>query len=91
MANMAPSDLRDTLLLCETARKTIVDVMYRNADKGEPGRWRKLARVDHINHAALHIGDTGYSLVEKESLEHALVRLTMALIKLEEEDGKADA
>jgi len=93
MESMHQQDIRDTLLLCDTARKTIVAVMERNADKGEPGRWRTQTASAHMNHAREHIESP--PLIEvlpifhkhREDLEHALVRLAMALIKLEEEHG----
>jgi hypothetical protein len=97
MPTMCPQDVNDTLLLCDTARKTITDVMIRNADKGDPGRWRRLALTEVLDHAYIHLATAvgkdiktklGFPKdMNKEDIECALVRCTMALIKMEKENG----
>jgi len=92
---MERADLSDTLLLCEIAKKTIVEVMVRNANKGKAGRWRVLSYPMQFQHALQHVTNCMVSSpilkeeLAKEDLEHALVRLTMALAKIKEEENAA--
>ena len=86
MPSIHRQDIKDTMLLCEIAKKTIVDVMRRNADEGEPGRWRELSVGELVSHARDHLSTAYLCLTTKKNAENALVRLAMALIKLEEEN-----
>ena len=74
------TEQKDTELLQKVAAGTVDRVMRRNAPLGKVGRWQKLNVFTMIEHAFDHL----FGRPSREDLEHALVRLTMALAILGE-------
>ena len=70
-------------LLTKTASQTVAKVLKANADNGEPGRWKKQPVSEHLVHALAHIQNVTLT-VDREEIENALTRLTMALAMWEE-------
>lgn len=78
------------------AYDTCVKVMKENAEKYPDEPWKNISSKEHIHHAFEHL-DTfnhGYDMSDprfnhvdslKEELEHALTRISMALIRLRQE------
>ena len=71
----------DIQILSLKARRVVIDVMERNQIKHYPGRWREIPTADHIQHAIDHLSNLSHPAIE--DLEHALVRITMAIAQVE--------
>jgi len=54
-------------------------VLKNGAGKYGPNNWRKIARVDHLNHALAHLCAHGAGDTQDDHLAHAACRILMAL------------
>ena len=66
-------------LLPSRAILAVARVLKHAADKHPPDNWRRIARVDHVNHALAHLFALGAGDPSDNHLEHAACRLLFAL------------
>jgi hypothetical protein len=65
------------MLPCNVARKTILNVMINNKDKGD--KWKTQLLEEHIDHAISHLACALESDSDEDHLAHALTRVAMAI------------
>jgi hypothetical protein len=57
----------------------VAKVVKTGLERYAPDNWRKIPRVDHLNHAIAHIFAHGAGDTQDDHLAHAACRLLMAL------------